>query len=200
MRRITLVSSIIAITLAIPAIAGAKTYTFTPSDADLGDLDHNYYYTWRISWTPPAGESIFSASLAIDNLNNWQVEPDILYIHLLDTASSGVRSYYDNEGGGDAFNGQGVLLTTFTDDDPYPNPPEDFLYSFSANNIQTLTQYVADGRFAFGFDPDCHYYNCGVSFNIVTGKTPDVPEPATALLAAPVLAFIRRARNRRLAA
>lgn len=197
MRRITLVSSIIAATLALPAIAGAGTYTFKPSDADLGDLDHNYYYTWRIGWTLPAGESIFGASLFIDEINNWRVEPNILYIHLLDTASSGVRSYYDNEGGGDAFSGQGILLTTFTDDDPYPNPPEDFLYTFTASNIQKLNEYLADGRFAFGFDPDCHFYNCGVSFKL---ETRSVPEPVTALLAAPVIAFLRRTRNRRLAA
>ena len=197
MRQMIMVSMACLSALVFPAVVGAGTYTFTPTPADLSDLDHNYYYTWRISWTIPANESIFGASLFIDNINNWQVEPDILYIHLLDTASSGVRSYYDNEGGGDAFSGQGLLLTTFTDDDPNPNPSEDFLYTFTATDSQRLTQYLADGRFAFGFDPDCHYYNSGVTFTI---NTQTVPEPVTALLAAPAFALLRRARNRRLAA
>jgi hypothetical protein len=160
--------------------ASADSITFHPTPDNLWDLDHYQYYTWGIDWNIPTGEYVSSATLAIDNLNNWVVEDgDILYIHLLNDPPSGVHQYNDNQGGGDAFSGQGTLLTTFTDDDVAPNPAEDFSYSFTSSQIDALTNYAANGRFGLGFDPDCHYYNDGISLTIQTAA---VPEPATALL------------------
>lgn len=175
--------------------AHAGIVTFQPSDADLGDLDHTVYYKWGLQWSVPEGEYISGATLSIVALNDWQVENnDYLYIHLLDTCPTGLRQYYDGEGGGDAFAGQGILLTTYVDDDTGPNPPENWSYTFTSDQVATLTQYVSDGNFGFGLDPDCHYYNDGVTFTIMTGQ---VPEPSTGLLAltAAVYAFkMRRGR------
>ncbi len=122
----------------------------------------------------PENEHIVCASIFIDNINNWKVEPNILYINLLDNPLIGTYQYTDNQGGGNNFAGQGIVLTTFTDDDPLPNPPEDFTYYFTEEQIQTLSQYLANGIFGFGFDPDCHYYNDGIYFKICTEV---VPEP-----------------------
>ena len=36
--------------MAVPAIASATVYTPTP--ADMGDLDHHYVYTWKITGIP----------------------------------------------------------------------------------------------------------------------------------------------------
>lgn len=159
----------------------ASAVTFQPSDADIGDLDHRYYYTWGINWTIPAGEYITTATLTIKNINNWQIEPNILYIHLLDNPPLGLTSAWDNEGGGDNFAGQGILLTTYTDNWGIPGPAENFVYSFTAPQIATLTTYLANSRFGFGFDPDCHYFNDGVSLVI---KTAPVPEPSSTLIGA----------------
>jgi hypothetical protein len=51
--------------------------------------------------------------------------------------------------------------------------------------VDTLEDYIInDGLFGFGFDPDCHYYNDGISLLITTTfKEYDnpVPEPVTGL-------------------
>jgi hypothetical protein len=43
--------------------------------------------------------------------------------------------------------------------------------------LNTLTNYIAnDGKFALGFDPDCHFFNTGVEFEFTMAP---VPEPGT---------------------
>lgn len=165
--------------------ASAAIYTFTPSPADLYDLDHYKYYSWGINWLLPANQQIVSATLSIKNINNWTVEDDILYIHLLDSATLGVTVFDDNQGGGDNFAswpGDDILLDTFTDLNDYPGPAENYVYNFTADELTALKNYSTnDGRIGFGFDPDCHYWNDGVKFKIVTREAV-VPEPATSLL------------------
>jgi hypothetical protein len=180
--RLTLAVGLVAVAAAIPSAVQAGTYTFQPNPANLGDLEHGLFYTWGIAWSVPTGEQITAATLSIHNLNDWQVESgDILYIHLLDQTLPGVHSWYDGEGGGDAFAGQGVLLTTYTDDDGPPNPPEDWSYSFTPTQVTSLTSYAANGQFGLGFDADCHYYNDGVTLSV---ETAGIPEPASLLLLA----------------
>lgn len=162
------------------AVVQAGVYTFQPAPADLWDLDHYKYYTWGIGWSIPDGETLTGATLFIDNINDWQVEPDILYIHLLDDPTIGVTSGTDNQNPADHFQGQGVLLTTYTDDDGWPNPPEDWIYTFAATQLDDLESYLANGVFGFGFDPDCHYFNDGITLTIETTET--VPEPSVGLL------------------
>jgi len=55
------------------------------------------------------------------------------------------------------------------------------VYNFDSELISILTTYAGDGSFGFGIDPDCHYYNDGITFEIVTEKNP-VPEPGTIVL------------------
>ncbi|MDD2898784.1 MAG: PEP-CTERM sorting domain-containing protein [Desulfuromonadaceae bacterium] len=51
----------------------------------------------------------------------------------------------------------------------------------SANPLATSTNPYAS--FGLGFDPDCHYYNDGITFNIETAPiTTPVPEPGTMML------------------
>ena len=198
MRKITLMTTIClgGLVLLSPAIAQATVHPpFQPTPADLYDLDHEKYYTWGIDWTIPPGEYIQTASLFIDNINDWVVESgDIMYIHLLDNPALGVTEFTDNQGGGDNFAGQGILLTTYTDNDGGTNPPEDWTYNFTASQINTLTNYINnDGRFGLGLDPDCHYLNDGVSLTISTC----IPEPNTALfgLMTPGLFLLKKRRK-----
>jgi len=179
MRRLTMVVvlCVLGVLQMTAGIAEADTYTFQPTPADLWDLDHYKYYTWGIQWDIPNGESIAGASLFIDNINDWTVESgDVLYVHLLDDPLVGAKEWPDNQGG-NALSGQGVLLTTYTDDDGYPNPTEDWQYDFSMSEVGSLNHYAADGLFGFGFDPDCHYNNDGVTLTVHT-----TPEPQAAVL------------------
>lgn len=70
------------LTLCITQLSHATL--FQPGDADLGDLDHHYYYTWGIDWTIPADETVTSVTLTIHHIKNWDNNPNDLYVHLLD--------------------------------------------------------------------------------------------------------------------
>jgi len=181
--------------------------TFSPNPADLNDLDHNCYYSWQVNWTVPTGQTIVGATLSISNINNWNRESNILYVHLLNSAptlatrlSSTVTQGTDGEGGGDAFLNQGILLTTYTDTNGLPGPAENWSYAFTASQVQTLISDLADGTFGLGFDPDCHFYNDGITLSIQTETihtNPPVPEPATMALVALGLGSAAMLRRRK---
>ncbi|NLE60584.1 MAG: hypothetical protein GX616_19740 [Planctomycetes bacterium] len=191
MRTGLLCSCVCILACAGVAQAGLLSYEFQPTPADLYDLDHSYAYKWGLNWSPPDNAPVVAATLEIENLKNWAVEPNILYIHLLDSAKAGVTRQYDNRSG-DWYQGQGIRLTTFTDTRTSNSQPAvDWSYTFTAQDLAVLNTYVADGKFGLGFDPDCHYYNDGVKLTLVVEHT---PEPAMlALLGAPLpLLFARR--------
>jgi hypothetical protein len=166
----------IAFVFSMIGIAGATSYSFQPSDKDLGDLAHGKYYTWGINMSIPEGEHITGASLFFDNIRNWDNNPNDLYGHLLDSATVGVDVRRDNRPR-NQFTGQGVALFHWED---LPGTAQDLTYDFSASDISFLGSYVSnDGNFGFGFDPDCHFYNDGVTLAI---ETAPVPEPTTMLL------------------
>ena len=77
----------------------ATSYTYTPNPVDLNDLDHHSAYTWRIDNINLGGATVTGASLTFTNIANWDTNPNILFIHLFDTAkNSGVRSFIDASG------------------------------------------------------------------------------------------------------
>lgn len=114
----------------------------------MGDLDHNYYYSWRINWSLPAGETITGATLTFKNIWDWEYgEPDILYIHLLDnpptlatTISSNLSRGYDNESGGDYWNGKGPLIGTWSD--PKGVITEHIKFCICPSPCRSLTLYM----------------------------------------------------------
>jgi hypothetical protein len=52
------------------------------------------------------------------------------------------------------------------------------------NLIDDLNLWAADGNWAIGFDPDCHYFNNGVKLTITTRSVPTqtIPEPMSLML------------------
>jgi len=196
MREITRVAMLTVVCLACSGAMGAS-YPLVPPDKDLDDLDHYWYYTWGID-TPwcvvpdPDNEyeQAAGASLSFNNIRNWNSKPNVLYIHLLDDAPLGITKGYDRQGGGDNFADQGIVLTVYHN---LPSTPQNLSYSFSEDQVATLNEYAADGRFALGLDPDCHFYNCGVGLSV---STEVVPEPAAlTMLAVGGLAVLRRRRK-----
>lgn len=177
-------------------VVDPNEYNFSPSDSDLGDLDHYKAYEWGIFTDVDLSKQVItSARLTIDSINNWIIEPtDILRVHLLDDPAKapGTKIYSDNQNPVDFFEGRGTYLFGFTDDNEYKvtyrrhtewvNPPEDLVYDFTDSDLAALMSYIQnDGKFGFGFDPDCHFYNCGIDFEFCVEDRP-VPEPATLLL------------------
>lgn len=183
MKRVILIAALIVVSCI--ASAGAAVYSFQPNPTDLRDLDHFRYVTWGINWEH-RNERITEATLTFTDIWNWRHERNNLYTHLLDNPRLGTRYYYDYQGGGDNFAGQGALVGNWTDQVGGRSRGYNLTYKFSELGLLgTLNNYASDGRFGFGIDPDCHYFNRGVTLTITTADAPTpsaVPEPASMLL------------------
>jgi hypothetical protein len=152
-------------------------------------LDHGKYYTWGFSGISDitGGAEITGAVLSFDNIRNWDDSANTLFLWLLDHSkySSGMtpegklRSYADNQSGiSDAFttiswasDPDMMKIGEFTDD-IYGNTTEDISFVFGTVLLEELNKYVANGNnFAIGLDPDCHYFNDGVSLTLSWAPT-----------------------------
>jgi hypothetical protein len=193
MKRLALIALMSVCVLSVAGTsARADVLHYVPSPADLYDLDHYSYYTWGMTAQWQAPTTVVAAKLTFTRIYDWTTENNVLYIHLLDSAPLGVRTYSDNQGGGDNFAGQGVLLKTYLN---LPVTPQNLSYEFTPNQLATLNSYAADGVFALGLDPDCHFYNSGVELQVTT-QAVQTPEPGTLalLLCGAGLAVSRRRR------
>jgi hypothetical protein len=155
------------------SVSGATATSYTFDAGVINGLEHKYYYTWGLDWSVPDGEKIVGASLFFNDIRNWNSGENDLYVHLLDSAILGKRRYWDGQGQGDNFANMGILLNHWHN---LPATPQDITYNLDSSEIGTLMAYVVDGNFGLGFDPDCHFYNNGISFTIETAATP-IPAP-----------------------
>jgi hypothetical protein len=211
--RFLIVTSVLGC-LAAPPRAAATTLSFQPNPVDLNDLDHHYSYSWRIDNISLSNISVTSATLTFTNIANWDSNPNMLFVYLMDTAThSGVNTFQDhplNEAPigdiVDHFANGAVIPSLVTSSAAkielfqrsFTTTPTTYTYTFTTGQLATLTQYVNNGHdVAFGFDPECHFFNDGITFNMAF--TP-VPEPASTvpvsiLLAAATALEIRRRRR-----
>lgn len=69
------------------------------------------------------------------------------------------------------------------------NAAQTVTFNFNALQLQKLNQYISggvsngdNGRIGFGFDSDCHFFNDGIEFTMISDvPPPPIPEPTTAL-------------------
>lgn len=179
MKKIYLIS--VLILLLLPSVSSAIPYTFSPNPSDLYDLDAADYYNWGI-YQVFDGSGIVSATLTFSNIINLygNLEQDVLHLNLLDNTEQfvGVQVFSDSGDQSNAFEGQGVLLASVYGI-PVAPPPVDYVYTFTAAQIGYLNSFALDGYFGIGIDPQCHYFNDGITLTINTAR---VPEPTTLLL------------------
>jgi hypothetical protein len=218
-----------AILFAIPTAASADTITINapataPNSGSGGpsqfDLDHHSAYTWRIGGVNLTGQTITGATLTFHNISNWDSNPNMLFIHLLDTAkNSGVASFLDATGtpvpssqiqdnfAGSLMNSNPLVAAgtgnTFLTQRSFTTTATTYVYTFTQAQLNVLSAYFLNGSdIAFGFDPDCHFWNNGISFSFTTTPTTPTPEPATLALLGSGLAglYYRRRQQKRKAA
>jgi hypothetical protein len=205
---------------AIPARAAVTTLNYQPNPVDLYDLDHHEVYTWRLDNLNMDTSAITGASLTFSNIRNWDSNDNVLHIHLLDTAiNAGVASFQDVDQTQvpvvdltDDFanpryhNNAGWIVANGTADTLLGNPSfgtsgTNYTINFTSSELAALKAYIASGHdLAFGLDPDCHFYNDGITFSIQSTPVPEMSAtlPIIALLAVAGMLEIRR--RRRLAA
>ncbi|MGI9115563.1 MAG: hypothetical protein ACR2FX_11140 [Chthoniobacterales bacterium] len=199
------------------ARAAVTTLTYQPSPVDLYDLDHHMVYTWRLDNLTVDPNTIAGASLTFNNIRNWDSSTNVLHLHLLDTAVySGVHSFEDVDQTQvpvvdltDDFantryhNSTGWLVANGTRDTLLGNPSfgtsgTNYTINFTSAELAALQSYIASGHdLAFGMDPDCHFYNNGITFSIDSSPVPEMSAtlPIIALLAAAGMVELRRRRR-----
>lgn len=202
-------------------ITGNYPYRSSVGDESrIDNLDHYSYYTWGMELGVNLEQvSITGASITFNQIRNWDTGAYDLWVRLIDhnaqnanAVSDGIREYGDSSNT-DALAGNGIELNHFssisgTGDNRIPGVnnsefrPElgaTITYTFDAGELLKLIEYAEDGVIGLGFDPDCHFWNEGVTFNLLTTakQTSEVPEPATMLLFGTGLAGLAGFRMRK---
>lgn len=184
---------VLAVALGLVSSGYAGESFFQSNPANLGDLDHYKAYTWGVDLGFSTAEKpITEFSVTFEGIYNYNTAPKVLYIHLLESSeAAGLNVYRDLAAKGDYFDGQGVLIAVWSDSIAVPQTVS---FTFDQNLLDILNTYAADGRFAFGFDPDCYYRNDGFTF--AASFAPIVPAPAAIVLAGMGTALIGWLRRR----
>lgn len=192
-----------------PAAADlTNTYTFSVPPSELFFLRHSYYYEWDIAWKPMANEVITGATLTITNLWEYAGDPlNRLWVHLLDTPTRSwtaddpvVEKTDPDNGYVDFFAAAGPMVLDYTQ--KTGAMPVTLTLDLGnldvgkspVNVLPQLAAFAADGRFAFGIDPDCAFVSDRFTLNIVTAV---VPVPGAAMLGALGLGLAGSAARRR---
>lgn len=190
MRRATVLAlTLISIIFLSSAPAFALTGTVVQSAGDRVkastsptsfSLDHDYAYAWGINYSLPANNFVNFASITIKDLNNSDNEDNVLYVSLLSGAAVGVTATADSAASENFFATQpGFVLDLGQYKDYDASTFANYTIKIEGAQLTALNQALTDGNVGFGFDPDCHYTNGGITLNMTTAVA---PEPISCVL------------------
>ncbi|HYP02897.1 MAG TPA: PEP-CTERM sorting domain-containing protein [Pyrinomonadaceae bacterium] len=171
----------------------------------------------------PAGHTVTGATLTFSSITNWDTNPNTLFVRMFDSANTftsasgtrtatvnGVTSIQDvnaNQspvtdisdyfaGSNPLVNNTGTVIGQFSDNNGVATT-QNVIFTFNQTQLTALLEYLSTGNnVAFGFDPDCHFWNNGITLKIYTSPAA-VPEPATMTLLGTGLAGLYYRRRRK---
>jgi hypothetical protein len=176
--------TVIAVVVMTGLLFGVQAFAlekdYYPLPGDLDNLPHDRTYTWGVDISEFGGLNIYEVILTITSISNWDNNPNHLYLHLIDDAPLGVTVGFDSDNVfADAFAGQGPLIDDWQDTNT-KDIHDTLIYEFSKIDalIDSVAVYRANNVIAIAFDPDCHFYNCGIKLT-VKGEPTNAVETTT---------------------
>jgi hypothetical protein len=173
--------SIICILAATCGLANAITVSAPSSLTGVNALSGESAYSWGIPISLAPGQSISAASLVFNNVTLTAANSSghgILYSDLLKSTLTGVHTYTDNDASGDYFTGAYAAANIASLGSEYfahVGTTLSWTVTFSSTQLAALNQFLVNGIFDLGFDPDCHYTVGSICLNYTTTpvSTPD---------------------------
>jgi len=175
---------IIAVALSLCGLTHATTVNVLSS----ATLNGTYAYTDGIGISLTASQSITAAEIDWNNVKLTSSGTGKLYTDLINSTTTGLKSYTDNDSAGDylttifsAANITSMGTATFVSGTALT-----FSYILNTTQLAALNSYLTSGGgvFNIGFDPDCTYTVGGLSFIYTVGsqKQGSVPDGGTTAL------------------
>jgi hypothetical protein len=180
---------IIAATLSLCGLTHATTVNVLSS----ATLNGTYAYTDGIGISLTAGQSITAAEIDWTNVkltsSGNSKGTGVLYTDLINSTTTGLKSYTDNDSAGDylATKFSGNITSLGSESFASVGTTLSWSYVLSTTQLNTLNSYLTSGKgvFNIGFDPDCTFPVGGLSFIYTVGSQPHdgkVPDGATTAL------------------